>query len=702
MELAIVGVRTAAETDGQLVPVPGTMPNSIVYEPQDGSQIKHAIATALRVDVERNHKRERALQVSEVRATIFVTDSRIAFAVGNFDKGGGWVGTSSLVLAFNALSRARASYRSRGLTLAGQVRYAWLEAIGGSQQYGVLDSERLLIVTRATVDGAKTRVYLEFTLPKDVSSTAVAAETARRAARFRLAAGEGSYDPEALAPLDALADSGTLVSEKGKFALHTFPGCWTASTASVDLAALIARQEQTSTGTAVTPIPGLAQPVLEPAQPPPVPDQPSAARTRPAGSWTARLDDGQEIGLTGLTLFGRAPAANPEDVRLHGPDGVTLIPLVDDTMTLSKTHLAVAVDDEGPLVTDRQSTNGSTVSAPDQAVRLVPSVAHRLHGGDVVGLGGRSFAIVAPAEHLHLDEDFAATIHRSSLPQSQQWIVQLDDGQRIELPALTGFGRDPSAKAEEYRRFGYANVKLVALSGDEAAPETHVFITCGADGPVLDNRSSNVVSIKGGRGWQSIYPGHRTALGAGDTVSLAGRTLTLACDGPKASGSAAPVADDRPEAPLRGAADQSDDLEPVADGFTVDAVQQHRTADAPPPSGGGSRRPVLIAVGVVAALLFVGNFFWSNRATTLEQVCADYTDVWIAANSPYSGVYGNPVFNAVEDLAHSAAHYGGDFYDFSYDADALGAIADSSTTSEYEIANASQVIAGACARGGHD
>jgi pSer/pThr/pTyr-binding forkhead associated (FHA) protein len=68
------------------------------------------------------------------------------------------------------------------------------------------------------------------------------------------------------------------------------------------------------------------------------------------------LDDGREIGVTGLVLLGRNPHAQP------GEEDAQLIKIADETRTVSKSHLAIATDSDGAFVVDRGSTNGSTVT----------------------------------------------------------------------------------------------------------------------------------------------------------------------------------------------------------------------------------------------------------------------------------------------------------------------------------------------------
>jgi hypothetical protein len=98
--------------------------------------------------------------------------------------------------------------------------------------------------------------------------------------------------------------------------------------------------------------------------------------------WVAVLDDGREMGITGLLLLGRNPQARP------GEEDAELVKVADESRTVSKTHLSLSVDANGLYVMDRGSTNGSTltdvvgVSKPCLAGAVVP-----LSEGGIVSFG---------------------------------------------------------------------------------------------------------------------------------------------------------------------------------------------------------------------------------------------------------------------------------------------------------------------------
>lgn len=113
-------------------------------------------------------------------------------------------------------------------------------------------------------------------------------------------------------------------------------------------------------------------------------------RSRPADEgWHVRLDDGRDLPVTGLVLIGRAPSPRSDE------SGAVLIPAGEPGKTVSKTHLALGVDQRGMYVVDRGSTNGTALMSSKG--ELDPCPAHqqvRLHEGQVVSFGERQLQVL--------------------------------------------------------------------------------------------------------------------------------------------------------------------------------------------------------------------------------------------------------------------------------------------------------------------
>lgn len=113
------------------------------------------------------------------------------------------------------------------------------------------------------------------------------------------------------------------------------------------------------------------------------------ARPRPAASVaTLAFDHGERFAITGAALVGRNPAPAAGEVVEH------LLPIADDTRSISKTHLLITAQ---PLAAvDRASTNGSSVVRAGAEHPLAPGEAFELEAGDVVRFGDRSLTVEAP------------------------------------------------------------------------------------------------------------------------------------------------------------------------------------------------------------------------------------------------------------------------------------------------------------------
>jgi len=102
-----------------------------------------------------------------------------------------------------------------------------------------------------------------------------------------------------------------------------------------------------------------------------------------------RFDSGERVAVDTLLLVGRSP-----DPRL-GEQGARLVSLPSADMSVSKTHVEVVVAPDGALVvTDRGSTNGSTLVRRGTPRHLTPGRPATLLEGDVVVLGDRTMKVL--------------------------------------------------------------------------------------------------------------------------------------------------------------------------------------------------------------------------------------------------------------------------------------------------------------------
>ena len=126
--------------------------------------------------------------------------------------------------------------------------------------------------------------------------------------------------------------------------------------------------------------PGAEEPVSEPDDGTRL--VPRAGGRAPDQGWTIALDDGRYIKVESLVLIGRNPQPRP------GEEHAELVKVGEGARTVSKTHLAVGVDNRGIYVTDRGSTNGSAIAnAGGDYEPCAPGEVVRVREGQIVSFG---------------------------------------------------------------------------------------------------------------------------------------------------------------------------------------------------------------------------------------------------------------------------------------------------------------------------
>lgn len=143
----------------------------------------------------------------------------------------------------------------------------------------------------------------------------------------------------------------------------------------------------------LAPVPRLVGTIEPPSIPAPAPRHAAPRAWLPAGAaaaWAVSFDTGERIQVDTLLLVGRGP-----DPRL-GEQGARLVALPSADLSVSKTHLEVVVAADGALVvTDRGSTNGSTLVRRGMPSHLTPGRQTTLLEGDLVLLGDRTMRVEA-------------------------------------------------------------------------------------------------------------------------------------------------------------------------------------------------------------------------------------------------------------------------------------------------------------------
>jgi uncharacterized RDD family membrane protein YckC len=107
-----------------------------------------------------------------------------------------------------------------------------------------------------------------------------------------------------------------------------------------------------------------------------------------AATWAVSFDTGERIVVDTLLLVGRSPAPG------LGEQGARLVALPSADLSVSKRHVEVVIAADGALVvTDRGSTNGSTLVRQGTPRQLTPGRPTTLLEGDLVLLGDRTMRV---------------------------------------------------------------------------------------------------------------------------------------------------------------------------------------------------------------------------------------------------------------------------------------------------------------------
>lgn len=109
---------------------------------------------------------------------------------------------------------------------------------------------------------------------------------------------------------------------------------------------------------------------------------PRVGSRAPDQGWLIALDGGRTVKVEGLVLIGRNPQPRA------GEENAELVAVGESARTVSKTHLAVGVDQRGVWVSDRGSTNGSAIANPSGEYEpCQPGEIVRVREGQIITFG---------------------------------------------------------------------------------------------------------------------------------------------------------------------------------------------------------------------------------------------------------------------------------------------------------------------------
>jgi|HubBroStandDraft_6_1064221.scaffolds.fasta_scaffold08288_6 hypothetical protein len=210
------------------VPVPGDSPDTVELEPSDGNYIVAAAnyLTVRTTEPSRSSPNSRIMRVPDIKATVLITDQRVAVACSKFDKGSTWtplggLASGAIALTGTAISKSRATKRRRGRMLVGQIRYPWLVNVGFTEKTGFGSQELLRLGIVNPDPNEANGLILDIDLSRGQSAREIARDIVRRAARYRLD-NDSSMPSEEQRLTEALLDPPQLERIKNKFASYFF------------------------------------------------------------------------------------------------------------------------------------------------------------------------------------------------------------------------------------------------------------------------------------------------------------------------------------------------------------------------------------------------------------------------------------------------------------------------------------------------
>ncbi len=200
----VLRVSSARDQPCDLYPQPGAWRDTISLSPDDGDARSFRITGILVSDVTGVTPRT-ITEIPEIRATLHVTEARVAVASTRYEVGRGWRGTAVGALLASAADSALGTPGSRGRCpmLVGHLRLAWVVSVHARRRRSLASPHTLAIGYRdPTTHGLGS---LTLTLDRRVQTARLAREIAVAAARAQVR-GDG-VEPDLRARLSSFARS---------------------------------------------------------------------------------------------------------------------------------------------------------------------------------------------------------------------------------------------------------------------------------------------------------------------------------------------------------------------------------------------------------------------------------------------------------------------------------------------------------------
>ena len=214
---------------------------------------------------------------------------------------------------------------------------------------------------------------LPATPPAAAAAPAAAAPAAAAPAAVAPASAPAASAPSAAAPAQAPSAAAPAAAPAPSAAAAPAPATPSSTPASAPSSTPAPAPASADPGT-----PAAATPA--PAAAPEVDDLEETRISIPGHRLVFTWDDGTRIPVSRRTVFGRNPAVE---------EGAVIVPVRDETLSLSKTHFEAASETSGGWVLDRHSTNGLTIVRDGKRIACPAGQRVPIRLGDVIEIGDR-------------------------------------------------------------------------------------------------------------------------------------------------------------------------------------------------------------------------------------------------------------------------------------------------------------------------
>ncbi|HEX8092305.1 hypothetical protein [Jatrophihabitans sp.] len=172
MAFAIIAIRTPEDNgDGRYPDVTSSDDSHLVsLEPADGAAITRVRAQRIAVYQETGGDLPPIIEPVDLELDVIITDARLIVASRKFDQCRTWggLGPAGVVAAgaLTVISKASAAQRRRGKTLAGHIRYPWVNAIAVNQRIDRHNGQEIIRLQLTDDTGSHgRRLILELVFP---------------------------------------------------------------------------------------------------------------------------------------------------------------------------------------------------------------------------------------------------------------------------------------------------------------------------------------------------------------------------------------------------------------------------------------------------------------------------------------------------------------------------------------------------------